>query len=182
DFLYTPTDAEGLACPIGSHIRRANPRDSLPLSPSKSLGLSSHHRIIRRGRKYCEPGEGSTNDNPKSNKGLYFVAINADLRRQFEFIQQTWINNPTFHGLDDDKDPIVGDNDGRGEFTIQAKPVDKRICGLRRFVTVRGGGYFFLPGIKALKFLANYRPSALPSRTVATGTQAIPMSKALSET
>jgi Dyp-type peroxidase family len=162
-FVYS-TDPKGLACPIGSHIRRANPRDALPVGRSKSLVASRRHRIIRRGRKYGAPFEGSTDDNPKLDEGLCFIAINADLRRQFEFIQQTWLNNPTFNGLDDDKDPIVGDNSGRGEFTIQEEPVNEHVYGLPSFVTVKGGGYFFLPGIRALKFLANYQPAATTAR------------------
>ena len=83
-----------------------------------------------------------------------FIALNADLSRQFEFIQQTWIINPKFNGLYADKDPIIGDNDGSGVMTIQARPVRERITGLPRFVTARGGGYFFLPGMNMLRYLA----------------------------
>jgi deferrochelatase/peroxidase EfeB len=137
--------------------------------PSKSLEISKRHRIIRRGRKYCEPAEDSTCGDPGyGDQGICFIALNADLRRQFEFIQQTWLNNPTFNGLDNDKDPIVGDNDGNGDMTMQAEPVDYHVHGLPRFVTVKGGGYFFLPGIRALRFLANYPLGASGAQT-ATG-------------
>jgi Dyp-type peroxidase family len=156
DFLYTPTDPEGLVCPIGAHIRRANPRDSLPTWPSHSIDTSSRHRIIRRGRKYRIPIDGSGQE--CQDQGICFIALNADLLRQFEFIQYTWLNNPQFNGLDNDKDPIVGDNDQHYQFTIQATPINCHIQGLPRFVAMRGGGYFFLPGIRALKFLANYAP------------------------
>jgi Dyp-type peroxidase family len=155
DFLYMTIDRDGQRCPIGSHIRRANPRDSLDMPPSRSILISRRHRIVRRGRKFAEP---ANCNNPKVNQGLFFIALNADLRRQFEFIQQLWINDPSFNGLDNDKDPIAGNNDGYGEFTIQAKPFNHHIQGLPRFVTVGGGGYFFLPGINALGFLANYQP------------------------
>jgi hypothetical protein len=78
--------------------------------------------------------------------------------RQFEFIQQSWLNNPKFNGLYDERDPlssvIAG---GDAMLTIQAKPVRVRLHGLPRFVTVRGGAYFFLPSIRALKFLAQIR-------------------------
>jgi len=155
DFLFMPTDPDGLACPIGSHIRRANPRDSLDMSPASSLQASRRHRIIRRGRKFSEPSANSSAQNPKYDQGLYFIALNADLRRQFEFVQQSWLNNPSFNGIDNDKDPIVGDNESdRGSFTIQSRPINERLSGLPRFVTVRGGGYFFLPGIRAIGFLA----------------------------
>ncbi|HBE28890.1 MAG TPA: hypothetical protein DDW25_08380, partial [Ktedonobacter sp.] len=75
---------------------------------------------------------------------------------QFEFIQHTWINNPHFDELYDDADPIVGTHypDG-GTFTMQAKPVRKRVTGLPRFVSVVGGAYFFMPGIRAIRYLAN---------------------------
>jgi Dyp-type peroxidase family len=165
DFLYAD-DPEGHACPIGSHIRRANPRDSLPFKPSESLRLSRHHRIVRRGRKYKEPATGSSGNESKWNQGLYFIALNADLRRQFEFIQQTWLNDSTFGGLDNDKDPIAGDNDSSGKFTVQAYPVDRQVHGLARFVTVKGGGYFFLPGIRGLKLLASFGHAAKPAHTV----------------
>lgn len=157
DFLFMSKDPDGRVCPIGSHIRRANPRDSLDMPPSKSIQISRRHRIIRRGRKFCMLAKGSSADEPKYDQGIFFIALNADLRRQFEFIQQLWINNPTFNDLDNEKDPIVGDNGNDGEFTIQANPVNHHIRGLQRFVTVGGGGYFFLPGIRALKFLSNYR-------------------------
>lgn len=155
DFLFMSTDPDGLICPIGSHIRRANPRDSLDMPPSRSLLMSRRHRLIRRGRKFSLPAKDSTLVKPKYDQGLYFIGLNADLRRQYEFIQQLWINDRSFNGLDDDRDPIVGDE---GEFTIQAKPINDRLRGLTRFVVLKGGGYFFVPGIRAIRFLAKYRP------------------------
>jgi Dyp-type peroxidase family len=145
DFLYIPTDPDGLACPIGSHIRRMNPRDSLPTWPSRSLKISNRHRIIRRGRKYTD----------SADQGICFIALNADLLRQFEFLQNSWANDPEFNQLDNDRDPIVGNNDTEGQFTIQKLPVNKHLGAVPRFVTVKGGGYFFLPGIRALRYLAN---------------------------
>ncbi len=148
NFTFSITDADGFACPIGAHIRRANPRDSLPPSPEKSAMVSNRHRIIRRGRPYADPtGKGK-------EQGLVFIALNADLQRQFEFIQQTWINTPKFGGMYDSKDTLTADNDGSGVMVIQQKPVRTKIHGIPRFVQVRGGGYFFLPGIVALRFLA----------------------------
>jgi Dyp-type peroxidase family len=162
DFLFA-NDPDGIACPIGGHIRRANPRDSLPFTPAKSLQLSQRHRIIRRGRKYAE--NATTPEGERQEVGLCFIALNADIRRQFEFIQETWLNSPTFNGLDGDSDPIVGNLGSDTRFTIQADPANLRLGGLNRFVKMSGGGYFFLPGISALKFLATYkeaRPSGDP--------------------
>ena len=156
DFSYLPADPKGYACPLGSHIRRANPRDSIAgFGAEESAKISNRHRIIRRGRIYREPEpalEGDATAPP--DQGLFFVAINADIRRQFEFLQQAWLNNGTFNGLYQDRDPLLSNSGGDNVFTIQSCPVGQRIRGLPKFVTVRGGGYFFLPGMKALKFLA----------------------------
>ncbi|HLI82003.1 MAG TPA: hypothetical protein VKV03_18570, partial [Candidatus Binataceae bacterium] len=156
-FLYMSDDPDGLSCPIGAHIRRANPRDSLSMPPQRSLQSTRRHRIIRRGRSFCEPARPFTPKNPQFDRGLYFIALNANLRRQFEFIQQSWLNDPGFNGLDNDADPIAGGNAGKGQFTIQDKPLNRRISGIQSFVTVKGGGYFFLPSIRALKFLAHWQ-------------------------
>ena len=148
------TDAKGHSCPIGSHIRRSNPRDSLPVGPAQSRAVSKRHRIIRRGRIYREPEPELQGGSNGRDQGLVFIALNADLRRQFEFIQQTWLNNPNCNGLQGEKDPLLGDNDSSGMFTVQGSSTDKRLHGLSRFVKVKGGAYFFLPGVKALTFLA----------------------------
>ena len=156
DFGFAAVDHDGFACPVGSHIRRANPRDALafPPEPKRSLAIANRHRIIRRGRPYHEvsPATGEVVE-----QGLLFVAINASLHRQFEFIQQSWLNHTKFNGLYDERDPLSSANPGDGMMTIQAKPVRERLHGLPRFVTVRGGAYFFLPSIRALKFLAQIR-------------------------
>jgi deferrochelatase/peroxidase EfeB len=87
-------------------------------------------------------------------RGLFFMCLNANLARQFEFIQHTWINNPKFAGLYEDPDPITATGPGRGRtFRIPEVPVRRRIYEIPTFVTVRGGAYFFLPGIRALRYL-----------------------------
>jgi deferrochelatase/peroxidase EfeB len=93
-------------------------------------------------------------------RGLHFLCFNTHIGRQFEFIQHTWVNNPGFDGLYDDDDPLIGDRGGSygksaGTFTIQADPVRTRVIGMPRFVQVRGGAYFFMPGIRALRFLGS---------------------------
>jgi cytochrome P450 len=152
-----PYDPEGYRCPVGSHIRRANPRNSLP--PTATVALANRHRIIRRGRHYHEKRADALGADGMEH-GLCFVAINADLQRQFEFIQQTWCNSEKFNGLFDNKDPLVGDNDGTFNMTIPAHPVRLRMCGVRRFVRMRGGGYFFLPSLTALRYLASSPPAS----------------------
>jgi hypothetical protein len=96
------------------------------------------------------------------DRGLHFICFNTHINRQFEFIQHTWLNNPKFDGLYEDDDPLVGDRGGAhakpgGAFTVQAEPVRTRVTGMPRFAQVRGGGYFFMPGIRAVRFLASLR-------------------------
>jgi Dyp-type peroxidase family len=158
DFGYHQHDQQGLGCPLGAHVRRANPRDSSAKDPDKALTSTKNHRILRRGRPYglpladpaVEPGESED-----AERGLLFICLNADFERQFEFVQNTWLNNPFFAGLYDEVDPLTGTQPaGGGRFTIQAEPVRRLTKGIPDFVTVKGGGYFFLPGIRALRYLA----------------------------
>jgi deferrochelatase/peroxidase EfeB len=146
DFTYRD-DPRGLACPIGAHIRRANPRDSLGTDPAGSLRTSDRHRLLRRARSYDLGRDGGT--------GLYFICLAGDLGRQFEFVQHTWLNNATFNGLYDDADPLTGPRDPAGAtFTVPGRPVRRRYRGLPQFIRTRGGAYFFLPGISAVRYLA----------------------------
>ena len=144
DFAYRD-DPRGLACPIGAHVRRANPRDSLGPEPAASLDASDRHRLLRRARSY----------GPADGTGLYFICLAGDLARQFEFVQHTWLNSATFNGLYDDADPLTGKHRPAGAtFTVPARPVRRRYRGLPQFVRTRGGAYFFLPGVSAVRYLA----------------------------
>jgi Dyp-type peroxidase family len=155
NFLYHYDDRSGLKCPIGAHIRRANPRDSLGPDPETALRLSKMHRIIRRGRPYGERWEPNA-ANAGDERGMLFIALNADIAGQFEMIQHSWINNPHFNGLYTGTDPISHFPDGKG-ITIQRRPVNLHIDRPKPFVRVRGGSYFFLPGIQALQDIAAER-------------------------
>jgi Dyp-type peroxidase family len=143
DFRYAD-DPEGLRCPFGAHIRRSNPRDSKDRAGNTSISEVSPRRILRRGRTYIS-------DDGK--RGVLFLAICANVRRQFEFVQQTWLGNRRFATLDQDPDPIVGGGRPGDGFTVPAHPYRYRLKELPRFVTVRGGGYFFMPGMRALRYL-----------------------------
>ena len=171
-------DPDGLRCPLGAHVRRANPRTgdmpggrqgaiaqlwrALGLGPAvlreDVIASSRFHRILRRGRAYAMqagPGEAAPS-------GLHFICLNANIARQFEFIQGAWFTNTTFDGLSDEADPLVGHRQPhwRGRATdafTWPRPSGgptRRIAALPRFVTVRGGAYFFLPGVRALRHLA----------------------------
>lgn len=175
DFLYHGSDdRHGFKCPIGSHIRRANPRDSLEPEPGsdRSIEVGKRHRILRRGRAYGPPVASSMEiadmlaaGDAAGERGLHFICFNTHIGRQFEFIQHTWVNNPKFDGLYEDDDPLVGDRRGArggrgGTFTIQSEPIRTRVTGMPRFVHVRGGAYFFMPGLRAIRFLASMRGNA----------------------
>jgi Dyp-type peroxidase family len=162
DFGYFHPDAQGLRCPIGSHVRRSNPRDSLDPNPGspESVAVGKRHRLLRRGREYGNPVplaellSDSQSTVADDDRGLHFICLAANINRQFEFIQHTWINNPKFNGLYDDADPLLGVHGESGSiFVEQATPVRKRTTDLPQFVSVVGGAYFFLPGIRAIRYL-----------------------------
>ena len=156
DFLYNNKDKDGLKCPLGAHIRRTNPRDQLLklekswMQPDKNLYHLNRHRIIRRGLPYGEryvPGS-------VKKRGLVFVALNASISRQFEFLQEAWVNNGEFLGLDKrERDPVIGKkHDQKTKFTVPGADFP-HVTSLQRFVTERGGEYFFYPGRTALQKL-----------------------------
>ena len=151
DFLYGD-DREGMACPFGSHIRRTNPRDFIrPYPTEQSQSMSEAHRLLRRARVFGS----ALVDAPR---GIHFFCVNASIKTQFEFVQQTWCNNPRFAGLNDNKDPIIGDNARTDQtpsrMTIPRRPLTVRTSALPRFVKVRAGMYLFMPSLTALRFLA----------------------------
>jgi deferrochelatase/peroxidase EfeB len=145
DFNYAQMDPYGYGCPVGSHIRRMNPRDT-------AVNMQ-RRKMIRRGGTYGPLlPEGSPEDGIE--RGIAAFVGCASLVRQFEFAMNVWVNDPKFHELGNERDPFVGTQDGTYDITIPKRPIRKKIKGLPAFTTVRGGAYFFLPGIKALRYLA----------------------------
>jgi len=145
DFNYKQMDPQGYAVPLGSHMRRMNPRDT--------AHNMNRRRMMRRGATY---GPLLPENTPEDGveRGIAAFVICASLIRQFEFAQNVWANDPNFHELGNERDPVIGNQDGTFEFKIPKRPIRKKITGLPAFTTVRGGAYFFLPGIKALRYLA----------------------------
>ncbi len=148
DFHYDD-DAGGARCPIGSHIRRSNPR---------KLDMG-RHRLIRRGMPY------DTRSSKGGRRGMYFVAMNASIENQFEFLQKTWINGPTsgpenVPRLSDARDPIATSGLGPRRMLIEGDGAKEPILllDIPQFVTCRGGQYFFMPGLGALDLLAGAGP------------------------
>jgi len=183
DFTYE-ADPQGLRCPLGAHIRRMNPRNAdLPPGPPgllsrlwRMLGFDPEarerdlvastrfHRLLRRGRPFgadTAPVPPTTPSPPDTETGLHFICLVANIKRQFEFVQSAWVMGSKFSGLTAERDPLLGHrlpdpgDSSTDAFSIpQAEGPDKRLTGLPQFVTVVGGAYFFLPGIRALRYLA----------------------------
>ena len=152
DFLYYEDDLRGFKCPAGSHARRMNPRDALKDDTGVDTRL---HRMIRRGTSYGPMLPEGVLEDDGADRGIAFVFVGAHLKRQFEFVKTQWVNEGVFIGASQEKDPLVGPNDGIGTFTIPQKPIRRRLHGLPSFVVNRGGEYFFVPGLRALRWLAD---------------------------
>lgn len=181
DFTYA-RDPDGTCCPIGAHIRRANPRSGDDPNGRRgffrdiisSLGLKGtaihdavasarFHRVLRRGRAYgpvIQPAEAMSGERPlgEEEAGLHFICLNASLARQFEFVQGAWVASAYFGGLSCEQDPVLGnrvaDNGDRptNSFSYVDEEDIPRIVGdLPLFVMVKGGAYFFLPGLSGLR-------------------------------
>jgi deferrochelatase/peroxidase EfeB len=210
-FLFD-TDPDGLSCPLGAHIRRANPRtgdvpggrkgplDSLltmlglttrrdrlatsstlpwprnttvwPFFRSEDDAVASarFHRILRRGREYGSKFDRDLALNPviaAPDAGIHFLCLNANIARQFEFVQGAWIASAKFAALTGEQDPLLGNRQPFPTTPIAepqrtdgfsrpgAPPHCRHAAGLPQFVRVRGGAYFFLPGLAALRWIAS---------------------------
>lgn len=184
-FTYS-LDPDGIVCPIGNHIRRANPRTgdypggragviakiiaALGLSGTAEadvIASSRFHRLLRRGRRFgarFESVDALRPNSPDPKAGLYFICLNANIGRQFEFVQGAWLANAKFGNMTGEQDPLLGNRlpFPQGQATDRfTQPQPEGPCrvmsGLPQFVRVRGGGYFFLPGLRALGWLLGGR-------------------------
>ncbi|MGD0445821.1 MAG: Dyp-type peroxidase [Edaphobacter sp.] len=149
NFTYA-ADSEGTRCPIGAHVRRVNPRDAFGFQGR----LINRRRITRRGLPYGTVVPEGQPVSDTDDRGVIFIALNASLSRQFEFVQQQWINYGNDARLGNDKDAIMGSHGGEGRFVVQGDTTPTNppfVCShLPNFVELRGGDYFFLPSITAL--------------------------------
>ncbi|MBT0767608.1 hypothetical protein KIH74_01645 [Kineosporia sp. J2-2] len=170
-FTFQAADAEGHGCPVGAHVRRANPRDSRPVEPNpehtqgRNDGLEGtlalRHRMLRRGIPYGKPvsagtwaGAEAPAGDPDEERGLLFVALVGDIHRQFEFIQAHWMSDGNAFRLGTDRDVISGAAPDGCKFVVQGHPNPSFVEQPRQIVTCRGGEYFLLPGISALRRIA----------------------------
>jgi Dyp-type peroxidase family len=160
DFRYAD-DLDGAKCPLGAHMRRSRPRDAMTVQGQdrKPTGsrLTDRRRIVRRGVPYGPWAPEDQRITDDIERGIFFLALNIDIERQFEFVQQQWLNYGNHFRQGNDKDVLLGDHDGTGKAVIQASSSDDvpHLCTqLPRFVEARGGEYFFVPGIAALRWIA----------------------------
>jgi Dyp-type peroxidase family len=154
DFTYA-ADPDGRQVPLGSHMRRMNPRDT----EMAILADVNIHRIIRRSTTFGAPYDQNalSQQDDETPRGLYFTFFSAKAMATMEFLQQEWINNGNFMSLGNERDPNVGLQEDGGTFTIPQAPVRRRIHGIETFNVLRGGEYFFLPSLSALRWLGEER-------------------------
>jgi Dyp-type peroxidase family len=154
DFSYSD-DARGRRAPFGCHIRRMNPRNT-NLTRLTDVNL---HRIIRRGTTYGRPYDPNdlSEEADEVPRGAHFLFISAKAMATIEFLQQEWINDGNFVGLDDERDPIIGLQSDDATFTVPREPVRRRFHGIETFNVLRGGEYFFMPSLSALRWLSELR-------------------------
>ncbi|PMR68302.1 Dyp-type peroxidase [Halomonas heilongjiangensis] len=156
-------DLDGSRCPVGAHIRRCNPRGSLEYGTKAYAtpgALTNRRRLLRRGLPYGDSSDRSRDD---GNHGIIFMTLGASISRQFEFVQQQWINYGNDFKAANEKDPLLGNHGvdklgrGNGKMLFQKnKGSDESpyFCShIPRFVDMHGGEYFFLPSITALHFI-----------------------------
>jgi len=155
DFSYAD-DVKGLKCPFSAHIRRINPRDAL----KDDVVDVNLHKFLRRGTNYGSALPEGVLEDDGAERGGVFLLIGAHLQRQFEFVQSQWATDGNFISHGTEQDPLIGNNEGEGVFTIPRVPVRRRLRGLPSFVSVRGGEYCFMPGLRALQWLARLGDNA----------------------
>ena len=160
NFRYAD-DGQGTRCPVGAHIRRVHPRDAFGFEGR----LINRRRITRRGLPYGPYADAHDPNAPQdpdeldaTDRGVIFMALNANLSRQFEFVQQQWIAYGNDAHLGNDKDLLIGSHSEGERYAIQGDTTAANpplFCtGLPNFVELRGGEYFFLPSITALGMIA----------------------------
>ena len=149
DFRFHAEDPHGLRCPVGSHVRRVNPRDQ------QLRDVAKRHRMLRQSIPYGGPLVERPEDWDGEERGLLFICYNARIDAQFEFIQREWINGGEIFGQAGlDKCPITGANNGALTDAFQIPGNPAALTHIPCFVTTRGGDYFFVPSLEALKGIA----------------------------
>jgi Dyp-type peroxidase family len=153
NFTYG-SDPDGARCPIGAHMRRTHPRDAFGFNGA----LVNRRRILRRGLPYGAATPSGAPADDAAEHGVIFIVLNASISRQFEFVQQQWIQYGNDSHQGSDRDLLLGKHDGKGKFMIQgtvdAANQPYMCAALPSFVELRGGEYFFMPSLTALRLMA----------------------------
>lgn len=153
-------DKDGAKCPFSSHLRRINPRASLETTPNafETPGaLANRRRVMRRGLPYGDVKDPTSDD---GNHGIVIMMISASISRQFEFVQQQWINYGNDFHAGNDKEIILGnhgaDLSSRAVLEVEKDSDDAPyfLNKIPRLVETRGGDYFFIPSMTALRMIA----------------------------
>ena len=164
DFTYA-ADADGSKCPFSSHLRRSNPRDMLDptvaanasaeQTPKATSVLNNRRRLLRRGLPY---GGTTPINSDQQEQGVLLIFLCANLFRQFEFIQQQWIQYGLDFNAGNDTCPIIGNHGEEAKFVIATSAESGKppfICDRPpQFIETRGGAYFFVPSMTCLRLIA----------------------------
>ncbi|MER7581704.1 Dyp-type peroxidase [Kitasatospora sp. NPDC097691] len=195
-------DPEGLVTPLWSHLRKTEPRAGLQESPDKPpfpADILNGRRIIRRGTPYGEPFDPASEGpgGPDDPRGLLFICYQADLKRQFEFIQASWMDRANFPPNRSSQDttppghanprPVPGRDPVTQNCTDpdtgEVTPVDyesRDTSGLiqhtplnfAQFVQTTGSVYAFMPSMSILRGLSEGRLAPVAGQTTGgQGTQ-----------
>lgn len=165
NFNYNSDDL-GTKCPFLGHVRKTNPRGSGGFEVHES---EHSHIMARRGQTYGirtdDLNDGKTENKPKKDVGLLFMAFNSDIGKQFEFTQINWANGAGFPKVPPGSPPpgldiLIGQTKGdakRPNMTVATRWGDKQsmvtVPAVPRTVTMKGGAYFFMPSLPYLKSL-----------------------------
>ncbi len=156
NFDYDLTD--GSKCPFHGHIRKSNPRSSMSTENGNGMEEAKKHIMARRGIPFGtrtdNPNDGHLYNKPEGNVGLLFMSYQASISNQFEFIQNQWVNEPSFPHSEDGIDPIIGQAARKDKGIFASKWGDSstlKRAGFEQFVHMKGGDYFFAPSMSFLK-------------------------------
>lgn len=158
-FPMSKADSVGTTCPWAAHIRKVNTRDSA--SDHGGRDSTYKKRILRVGIPFGKPVKDryadKAHDTEKGNRGLLFLCVQASIEDQFEFLVTRWMGDPSRPKTPAGHDILVGQNDAFGENRIRSCVLfgdglqQAQINTSAQWIIPTGGGYFFVPSIRALR-------------------------------
>lgn len=156
NFNYN-SDAAGLRCPFQAHIRKSNPRGSIPKDLEFDKSVQMARRGITYGTRIQDPDSKELLDKPNDGVGLLFMSYQASIEKQFQFMQTKWVNNEEFPKAGVGLDPVIGQGNN-ASFpqkwfpTFDSNVGDKDFL-FQSFVKLKGGEYFYTPSLSGIKNL-----------------------------